>query len=370
VDEGVEVDDDRSPRSSLDLAVRGPALALGGAIVAAVGVGLVPHVVKQGFAFPSVVSVASLVLGLTAVVAGTRTTLRGRRLLVRGVGVLSALVVTGLAVSVVAPGVAATNVPPTQVTRTPASLGLDHEAVTVTTSDGVHLAGWFLSGTNGAAVVVRHGAGSTRSSVLDQAVALHDAGYGVLLLDARGHGESGGEAMDFGWYGDLDIAAGTAFLAAQDGIDAGRIGVVGFSMGGEEAIGAAATDPLVRAVVAEGATGRQADDKAWLSDAFGWRGWIQERLEDVQYAVTDLLTPASPPTALRAAVAVAADTAFLLITAGEVDDERRAAAHIRSGAPEQVTVWEVEGAGHTDGYEHGPDQWRDRVVTFLDTALR
>ncbi len=81
-------------------------------------------------------------------------------------------------------------------------------------------------------------------------------------------------------------------------------------------------------MVAEGATARQAADKAWLSDVYGWRGWLQERLEQVQYGVTDYLTDASPPIALRAAVARAPGTRFLLITAGNVADEGHAAAYI------------------------------------------
>ena len=129
------------------------------------------------------------------------------------------------------------------MTSTPAALGLDYRTVTLTTTDGVELAAWYLPGTNRAGVVVMHGAGSTRSDVLDQSAALVGSGYAVVLIDARGHGDSHGTAMDFGWYGDLDIAAGTAFLASRADIDPGRIGVVGFSMGGEEAIGAAATDP-------------------------------------------------------------------------------------------------------------------------------
>jgi hypothetical protein len=34
------------------------------------------------------------------------------------------------------------------------------------------------------------------------------------MLDARGHGESGGRAMDFGWFGDADIAAATLTSAS------------------------------------------------------------------------------------------------------------------------------------------------------------
>lgn len=280
------------------------------------------------------------------------------------------LFVLSATVSIVAPAVAATSVPSTEITSTPATVGLEYESVTLTTTDGVELAAWYMPGTNGAGVVVMHGAGSTRSDVLDQAAVLARSGYTLVLIDARGHGGSDGTAMDFGWYGDLDIAAGTAFLASRPEVDPGRIGVVGFSMGGEEAIGAAAADPRIRAVVAEGATARQAADKAWFSDVYGWRGWVQEQVEKVQYGITDYLTEASSPIALRSAVVNAPGARFLLITAGNVDDEGHAASDIQAGASGRVTVWNVDGADHTGGYDTQPDDWQQRVVEFLDENLR
>ena len=169
-----------------------------------------------------------------------------------------------------------------------------------------------------------HGAGSTRSSVLDHAVVLARHGYGVLLFDARGHGRSGGRAMDFGWYGNDDVSAAVSFLLAQPGVDDERIAAVGLSMGGEEAIGAAAADSRIRAVVAEGATNRVASDKAWLSDRFGWRGAIQEGIEWLTYRTADLLTAADPPTSLRDAVDVMAPRPVLLIAGEERQDEELA----------------------------------------------
>lgn len=358
-----------SHRLHLRPGLRGAALVVLGAIAVSTGIGLLPHLVKSGLTAMSVASVVVLLAGIAAVVAGARAALRGRRRGHQLVGAAATVIVLAVTVMVVAPSVAATSVPATHVGRTPAALGLEYQSVTLTTVDGVELAAWYLRGTNGAGLVVRHGAGSTRSSVLEQAAALVDSGYSVLLIDARGHGDSGGTAMDFGWYGDLDIAAGTTYLASLTEIDRSRIGVVGFSMGGEEAIGAAATDPLIRAVVAEGATGRQAADKAWLSDTYGWRGWIQEGLEAIQRGITDYLSEASPPISLRQAVRSAPATHFLLITAGEVADEGHAAAFVRSGAPGRVDVWQVEGADHTDGYETQPDEWLRRVIDFLDEHL-
>jgi predicted alpha/beta hydrolase len=76
---------------------------------------------------------------------------------------------------------------------------------------GVVLLAW------GAAVLARHG-------------------YGALLTDTRGHGRSGGHAMDFGWWGGRDIAAAVSFLSRQPSVRAGQIAVLGESMGGEQAL--------------------------------------------------------------------------------------------------------------------------------------
>ena len=359
-----------SNRIRLGRRLRGVLLVTLGAVLAAAGLGLGPHLVKAGFTITSSLSVVLLLGGIATTIMGARSALRDRHLPSKIAGSVATVLVIAVAVSVIAPAVAATNVPLTKVTSTPEALGLDDESVTLTTADGVELAAWYIQGTNRAGVVMMHGAGSTRSSVLGQAAAVVGGGYAVLLIDARGHGDSRGTAMDFGWYGDLDIAAGTEFLASRPEIDANRIGVVGFSMGGEEAIGAAATNPRIRAVVAEGATARQAADKAWLSEAFGWRGRIQEQLEAIQYGITDFLTDASPPISLRSAVVRAANAHFLLITAGNVGDEGRAAAYMRSGASDRVAVWNVAGADHTGGYGTQRDEWRRRVVDFLDQCLR
>ena len=63
--------------------------------------------------------------------------------------------------------------------------------------------------------------------MLGQAAVLARHGYGALLVDTRGHGRSGGHAMDFGWWGGRDLAAAVSFLARQPGVQAGKIAVLG-----------------------------------------------------------------------------------------------------------------------------------------------
>lgn len=316
-------------------------------------------------AFGAVLAAAG---GLAALVAGVRSLLRSRgwaRLAALPIG----LVVVYALVMPLATAVYATNVPrPRLGSTTPADRGIRYEDASFVTTDSVRLAGWYLPSTNRAGVVLLHGASSTRSNVLDQAAVLNRLGCGVLLFDARGHGESGGRAMEFGWYGDRDVAAGVSYLVARPDVDPHRIGAVGMSMGGEQALGAMAADDRVRAVVAEGATNRAFADKEWLATEYGLRGRIQQGVEWITYGLTDLLTGASPPISLRDA-AVTAARPVLLIVAGTMSNERLSNEVIRAAAPATVEVWVVPGAGHTGGLRTQPQEWERRVQEFLQHAL-
>ena len=192
-------------------------------------------------------------------------------------------------------------------------------------------------------------------------------GYGVLMVDPRGQGRSGGHAMDAGWYGDRDITAAVTFLQHQSGVDANRIGVLGLSMGGEEAIGAAAADPAIRAVVAEGATHRTAADKTGYLPG-GVTGAIQRVLDELTYGTAALLSPAPQPDTLHTAIARTPATRFLLIAAGRGVDEPQAVADLRTGARPRPDL-DGSGASHVHGLATAPAQWTTRVIGFLDRAL-
>lgn len=276
-----------------------------------------------------------------------------------------------LVVDLVAVPVAATVVPPDRADgRTPAGVGLAYRAVRLPVGRGQTLAAWYVPTRNRAAVVLLHGSGSTRSSTLGQAAVLAHHGYGVLLVDARGHGASTGRAMDLGWNGDRDLAAATAYLSSpQSGADPRRIAALGLSMGGEEALGALAVDPRIAAVVAEGATGRQAADLGWLATRYGWRGRLQEGVEVVHTWLAAALSGLSPPRPLADGVR-RGRAPVLLVTAGERPDEGYAAAALRAAAPARVSVWTVPGSDHTAGLSTAPAEWERRVVGFLDRALK
>ena len=351
---------------------RRAAIAFGvGLAGTAVGTGIgLPHLVKNALHPLTVAGLLTLGGGLVLLASGGFSLVRSARPWRRVLVVPALLGAMFVVMWSLGQAVAVTNVPRTSVgDSTPADVGLTYRDVEFPTVDGVTLSGWYIPSTNGAAVVLLHGSGSTRAGVLDHAVVLADHGYGVLMFDARGHGRSSGRAMALGWYGDRDTSAAVTFLRSQPDVDDARIAAVGMSMGGEEAIGAAAADDRIQAVVAEGATNRVSADKAWLSDVYGWRGTLQEGVEWLTYSVTDLFTEADPPIALGDAVAAMSPRPVLLIAAGDVDSEGHAGRDIAGASPDSVELWIVPGVGHTAGLDSHRDQWTQRVIVFLDDAL-
>jgi predicted acyl esterase len=83
------------------------------------------------------------------------------------------------------------------------------------------------------AVLLLHGLGGNRASmnpIAEQYLAPH--GYTVLTVDARGHGESGGQSTLVGSRELADYAAALAWLRAQPGVSDAKVGALGFSLGG------------------------------------------------------------------------------------------------------------------------------------------
>lgn len=343
--------------------------ALVGLLTAPLGAGIgIRHLTKTGLTGTSVLGLAVLLSGLLLLsFAGSvawRATRRWQRLWLLPIALVALLVMWP-----VMEGTMLAYAPRTDLgSATPADRGMTYTDVTFRTSDGVQLSAWFVPSHNRGAIVTVPGAGSNRTATLDQAAVLARHGYGVLMIDPRGQGRSGGNAMDAGWYGERDITAAATFLQHLPGVDPKRIGVLGLSMGGEEAIGAAAADPAIGAVVAEGATHRTAADKAGYLPG-GLFGAIQRGMDQITYGVAELLSSAPEPITLHSAIATAGSTSFLIIAAGKGVDEPEAAAYLRSAAPDRVQTWVVADATHTHGLATAPDEWSRRVSTFFDSAL-
>lgn len=137
--------------------------------------------------------------------------------------------------------------------------------VSMRTSDGVTVAGWYWPAKLAAkqkiapGVLLLHMRGADKSSWDTLPETLRNEGYAVLAIDLRGHGETiNGQgqrtALDSLQDSDyqnmlLDVGAGMAWLRSQKGVDQERQGIIGASIGANLGILYAAQDRKVRTVV-------------------------------------------------------------------------------------------------------------------------
>ena len=142
----------------------------------------------------------------------------------------------------------------------------DYVDVSFETSDGLTMHGWYLPSRNGAAVLAWAG----RTHAQDAARFLSDEGYGVLLFDRRGEAASDGDPNALGWDRATDVEAGIDFLKARPDVDPERIGGIGYSVGGEMLLEAAAENDDLKAVVSEGAGIRSYKEGLELGGAQKW----------------------------------------------------------------------------------------------------
>jgi hypothetical protein len=108
------------------------------------------------------------------------------------------------------------------------------------------------------AFVVLHGFGSNKNAgnVLAPCAMLHELGYITLRFDMRGCGESEGERGRVICLEQVtDARNALAFLSGGPHVDAGRIGLLGSSLGAAVAIYTAGIDSRVAAVISSGGWG-------------------------------------------------------------------------------------------------------------------
>jgi uncharacterized protein len=333
--------------------------------IVGIGVGLM-HLVKSGPLIPTTAGLVVLVTGLALLIGGSVRLIRRTQGWWRLLAIPVVYLVIEFVMFPIASGVYAANVPAGRLgSANPSSRGLTYLTVSFKTTDGVRLAGWYVPSRNGAAVIVASGSGSTRAANLDQGAVLARHGYGVLFIDNRGHGTSGGSAMDFGWWGERDLAGAVSYLESRPDVANGRIAILGESMGGEEAIGAIGSDSRVRAVIAEGVTGRTYADTARLGD--GLTTLMSRAQSWITYTTGGMLSRAPQPPSLRTSLRDAAPRPALIITGR---DEITAGRYLKSGSPTNVELLELPDTSHTAGLHTHPIEWEQTVVSFLAQNLQ
>ena len=244
-------------------------------------------------------------------------------------------------------------------------LGAASEDVTLQTADGLTLSAWYVPSRNGAAIILL-----PRDWTHEQARMLARNGYGVLLVDMRGYGDSEGDANAYGWGASRDVEAAVAYLRTRPDVEEGRVGGLGLSVGGEQMIDAAAGNAGLRAVVSEGAGLRSARESFDRDGPALWQKVLQYPQDLMQTASVWVLSGETPPPPLKEQVARIAPRALFLIygeEGQEIEQVLNPVYYAAAGQPKEL--WEVPSAGHTGGLEARPEEYERRVVGFFDEYL-
>jgi uncharacterized protein len=246
---------------------------------------------------------------------------------------------------------------------TPGDYGLTWEDVTLPASAGGQFRGYFIPGTNGAAILMPPTTSDGRGSRLDRAALFARHGYAVLAFESRRCAGMGPLSLGYREMGEVEDAL--TYVTHRAGVDAQRVGIYGFSSAGATAIMSAARLPGIRAVVAEGgygdfvenAIGRESD--TIFEAIYKWSMGASYR------AITGLdINKLSP---LDVIGTVTPRPILLIYGTREqsLAGGRQQAATAGPGAE----LWVVDGAGHGAYREAAPGEYERRVIAFFDRAL-
>ncbi len=241
------------------------------------------------------------------------------------------------------------------------------ESVNFPSKSGSTISGWLVAGaTNRGVVILQHGVRGDKSSLVERARFLSQAGYAVLLFDFQAHGESPGNVITFGFLESKDSQAAVEFV--KNKFPGKPVGVIGISLGAAAA--ALADPPLeVKALVLE---------MMYSTVETATKDRIEIRLGPLGRYLSPLLTTQIPFRAgcavesLNPLGAVAKITVPKLFLAGTLDRETKftEAKAIFENAAEPKNFIVFEGARHQDLHRFSPDFYQKTILDFLDTHLK
>ena len=263
----------------------------------------------------------------------------------------------------------------------------DAEFVEFAASDGTKLRGSYLASTTWrrhGVIVFCHELNGDRWNALPYVEDLRRRGFDVLTFDFRDQGSSsrtpGYDPVP--WvttFETADLSGAIDYLYSRGAADSSGVGVIGVSRGAAVAIGAAAQDPRIRAVVLDGAcpTGRFRIDQA-LCAAKAYI-WLPQRLWGVlcqPLAILDLWVrmvlghwrKCRFVNVDRSARRVSQP---VLIVHGENDQlvPLAVARWLRRSIPGSAELWTVPGAGHAMGVDVVRDEYQGRIADFFARHL-
>jgi uncharacterized protein len=251
--------------------------------------------------------------------------------------------------------------------------GIGFEDITIPSFDGTRLYGWWLeSAVDAPSIVVLHGVKKNRTDVLRASLVLRRAGFNVLVFDGRGHGNSEGRYVTYGFYERRDVETAIEWLVAEKKIDRSSVGIAGESMGAAIALQVAAHNPWIRAVWADSpfASLRRVTEEfvrrvtrlpgavlnpvLWTTiQVANYRGKFDVKTVD----------PLSLAAQIKCPVFLVHGTADQLISTAHSEN-------IYEALGGKKEIWFVKGARHARSVRYAKREYSDRLTRFFTEKLK
>jgi dipeptidyl aminopeptidase/acylaminoacyl peptidase len=256
----------------------------------------------------------------------------------------------------------------------PETVGLDYTQISFRSAgDRLSLSGWLIRAATSTDedarwVVVVHGHSAHRADpevgALPLARDLVKAGYSVFMFDMRGCGTSRAKPASAGYHEQRDLIGALRYLESM-GVTEDRIGVVGFSLGGAVALLTCGTYGGAAAVVSDSSF---ADLELRVTQSMSGNLTPLKIFKPGMRAMAKILFGIDMRAVSPMRAVSESNVPVLLIHGGQDDivpmiHYRLLARAVESGAGE---TWLIEGAGHAQGYRTAPEQYAERVLSFLD----
>jgi fermentation-respiration switch protein FrsA (DUF1100 family) len=238
--------------------------------------------------------------------------------------------------------------------RDPADAQIYYRNLTLTTDDGVELAAWYIPATEAIApevspsIILAHGLMDRKATMIQIVPWLHEAGYNVILVDFRGHGESEKLPTTIGREEALDIKAALNWLEAEGVAD--RVGGLGMSLGAASLVNAARQDPRLDALVLDSLFAEWGDTD-FARDYRLSPDWLVPGVPRPVDIIKDLHLPL-----------------YIIHGTADILTDERHAYRLYEAASEPKLLW-INDSGHAWSAWTYPVEYRQSVLAFFDEFL-
>ena len=251
--------------------------------------------------------------------------------------------------------------------RAPQVAAATYEDVSLRTSDGLTLKGWFFPVRGDRAAILIHGRHANRAEYQGRLERIADFliadGFSVLLFDLRGHGDSDGDRFSLGQFERLDVASAIDFVGGR-GFAENRIALLGISLGAGTAIQELLLHPKIGALISDSSyMDAFTEVQEVLPQEGGVPGWFTPGVFIMTRIAFGLDGDQVRPIEV---VRAHPERAILFI---HCDTDPLIRVHHAASANPASELWIARGCDHAAAMDRYPAEYRTRVITFLDSQI-